>query len=797
MSEKPHAFDARELLANARWLRRVARSLVLDAASADDALQQVWLKALERPPRTRGALGSWLARAVRSEVRQHRRSEKARARRERRVSVRETGAPSPTSVVERAEQLRRLTDLVLTLEEPYRETILLRYYEDLEPAKIARRQGVPGGTVRSRLKRGLDLLRERLDREHGDDRRAWALALLPLVHGEGDATATAAAANLDLLGGVLAMNAKWKALLVATFLIIPIGSVIVLTLASGKPAERAPRHPAITRHADPDERRAAPAEAPAVTDDVETKLKSRSSEPVKGEADAGAPSATPKSTEAVAVRLRFVDTGGAPLQPAEARRRFADGAVRLVTESLCTGGSIEERIRGVLFPPSTVRRNLKVTWIGDRAVVRKTIKPGRFRLFVLRPGAAPMLSPTFEAGGGKTPEIEIRLPRTVAGRRVRLVEDGTGQPVTAARVTPWFEYGDDRLFLERRSRTPDTAAEVVLPILEDPVRRGGRQPTWWAETTTHAAEISGHVLANARPSDKVVEVVLKPRSRISGEAWLACGRPAAGRRVIWSRKGLLIHGIVGQDGRFLLPGIPAAGHSETIVLVEDPAEARAGVDGVVLGATRVRLAPGRTAEVVIGHAPQVGSAATVVGRITAAGRPVAGAHIVAKAAEGRILFVACGSDGTYRLDGVPAGPAKIEVYFGDPNVVDDFVARPKGNVALAPGEIKRSDFDLPCGAFLVTVVDAETGRPVPGAVVLGRPEDRELERDRLPGYHYSPGWGGRADRDGKARLPAGMVPGAAHVLTAGAEGYRTARVKGKIPGMPGTPTKVTIRLKRR
>ena len=43
-------------------------------------------------------------------------------------------------------------------------------------AEIARRAGIPEGTVRSRLKRGLDQLRERLDGTFGN-RRAWALSL--------------------------------------------------------------------------------------------------------------------------------------------------------------------------------------------------------------------------------------------------------------------------------------------------------------------------------------------------------------------------------------------------------------------------------------------------------------------------------------------------------------------------------------------------------------------------------------------------------------------------------------------
>src|SRR5262249_23526210 len=66
------------------------------------------------------------------------------------------------------------------LEEPFRETVLLRYYEDMSCADIARMKGMPAGTVRWRLKTGLDRVRAALDAELGD-RRRWQRALAPLL----------------------------------------------------------------------------------------------------------------------------------------------------------------------------------------------------------------------------------------------------------------------------------------------------------------------------------------------------------------------------------------------------------------------------------------------------------------------------------------------------------------------------------------------------------------------------------------------------------------------------------------
>ncbi len=73
---------------------------------------------------------------------------------------------------------RRVLDAVRELPEPYRSTIVHRYLDELSREEIAERLGIPLETVRTRLRRALRLLRERLDME---ERSApWVGALLPL-----------------------------------------------------------------------------------------------------------------------------------------------------------------------------------------------------------------------------------------------------------------------------------------------------------------------------------------------------------------------------------------------------------------------------------------------------------------------------------------------------------------------------------------------------------------------------------------------------------------------------------------
>src|SRR5262249_57076749 len=65
-------------------------------------------------------------------------------------------------------------------EEPYRSTLLQRYYHDLSVAAIAERGATPLNTVKARIARGLEKLRAELDRRYGGDRRAWCHWLMVL-----------------------------------------------------------------------------------------------------------------------------------------------------------------------------------------------------------------------------------------------------------------------------------------------------------------------------------------------------------------------------------------------------------------------------------------------------------------------------------------------------------------------------------------------------------------------------------------------------------------------------------------
>lgn len=170
------------LLEHATWLRALAAGLVRDAAAADDLVQDTWVAALRRPPSTDRPVRPWLARVIRNAARFRWRSERHRAAREDGVAAdAESGTPTSEDLLARHQLQQLLARLVGELAEPFRTAILLRYAEGLEPTQIARRLGIPAGTIRWRIKEGLERLRRALDDEHAGDRKRWLLALAPIA----------------------------------------------------------------------------------------------------------------------------------------------------------------------------------------------------------------------------------------------------------------------------------------------------------------------------------------------------------------------------------------------------------------------------------------------------------------------------------------------------------------------------------------------------------------------------------------------------------------------------------------
>ena len=177
MSDTP---DVYALLGHTSWIHMLARSLVSDPHTAEDLVQDTWVTALEAKPDGSRSLRGWMSTVLRNHTGKMRSRDQHRRNRELDVSRRER-TPSTLDVVEKASTHRDLVEAVLALDEPYRETVLMRFFEQLSYGEIAERMGTTKATVNSRLTRGLQRLRERLDRAYGNKRQAWLIALTPLA----------------------------------------------------------------------------------------------------------------------------------------------------------------------------------------------------------------------------------------------------------------------------------------------------------------------------------------------------------------------------------------------------------------------------------------------------------------------------------------------------------------------------------------------------------------------------------------------------------------------------------------
>lgn len=224
--------SAEEVLAEFAWVRRLSLRLCSDAANADDLTQEVLLAGVAQPPRDGIPVRRWLAGIARRKARMAARSAARRAFHER--SVTESYAqPGTQELLERLEEHRHVADAVARLREPYRTTLLQRYVEDLTPTQIAARSGEPLSSVKTRLSRGLALLRNDLESSRGPH---WYAALLPLSRTEPISPST----SLSTLVGH-AMTLKQGLALFALALVAFVGFLVWPT--TQRSTTTAPSHP--------------------------------------------------------------------------------------------------------------------------------------------------------------------------------------------------------------------------------------------------------------------------------------------------------------------------------------------------------------------------------------------------------------------------------------------------------------------------------------------------------------------------------------------------------------------------
>ncbi len=340
-----------DLFRQGRFVRSVARELV-SGADQDDVVQDTWLTALERKPAPGRGLAAWLKRVARNLALKTLRSARRRDARHARAARPEAAAGS-AELSERDQRLCDVLHAVMSLDEPFRTAIVLRFYEGLTPAEIAARLSVPGATVRTRIHRALEQLRTRLDDVYGGDRAAWSAVLVTLAYPQLAAPAAAGAAAMPFVGSLVV----GKKILVATLLLCLAGVSFIWWTAdetrNGSPGDGAnsasPSAPATNPATEPPQDPSAPAV-----------VASPFSSPADDETVASQAISNPSG-----VRLlgRVVDEGGNPVRncPVRVRPVFDTSRAGLDRSAPATADVSSDQNGRFAFPSVAALQRLAVT----------------------------------------------------------------------------------------------------------------------------------------------------------------------------------------------------------------------------------------------------------------------------------------------------------------------------------------------------------------------------------------------------------------------------------------------------
>jgi RNA polymerase sigma-70 factor, ECF subfamily len=146
-----------------------AYRVLRDAATAEDVVQDVFTTIWRHPDKfdpQRGSLRGYVAMMAGSRAVDRVRSRNAGSAAAERLAVldvqREQGVESPADAVMRRHEAGRVLAAVAELPAAQRDAVLMAYGRGLSTAEIAKAAGVPLGTAKSRLRQGLQRMRQAL-----------------------------------------------------------------------------------------------------------------------------------------------------------------------------------------------------------------------------------------------------------------------------------------------------------------------------------------------------------------------------------------------------------------------------------------------------------------------------------------------------------------------------------------------------------------------------------------------------------------------------------------------------------
>lgn len=171
-------FDPTQFPRHDGYLRRVALSLVSDAAAADDLVQEAWIVALEHRGERISSFRSWMRTVLRMlALNRYRRSgiRKHEPLPEELAKIDRASQPNAHPEQEVSQVLREALD---RLDDSHSAVLRMHYLDELPVAEVARRLDIPANTVKTRLRRGRTSLRDVLDRRYAGSTLMWSTALI-------------------------------------------------------------------------------------------------------------------------------------------------------------------------------------------------------------------------------------------------------------------------------------------------------------------------------------------------------------------------------------------------------------------------------------------------------------------------------------------------------------------------------------------------------------------------------------------------------------------------------------------
>jgi len=531
------------LLEQAAFLRAIARRILGDPSRAEDMVQEGLLRSLEQPAENRNHLRAWLVRVVRNLSLKAKRADSRRLHREKRME-RKGPVPSPEELALHAETLRRVAQAVVTLDEPYRSAILLRFYRGLSSREMAKEHAIPLATVRSRVQRGISKLRDSLREQGGPE--DWKAGLV-LLAGYEPIVPASRWSETEPLRGTGAPLSKASLLIVAPAIVVG-AALLVATVwpETDPPPDPASSSSSLGHQGEGTGR---------------SQLGGFPEQPGRPEAQAGDASLARLPLEGPPPSIQAGEPGTTESDPQVASTAsgiVVDREGRPVSDAdIYAGSSASDLVLG--------------TRSGDNGQFALGLPSDAVYLLARHEAHAPSHLYPVEAPDLNPQSLVIALRGPAAGLLLT-VRDPTGQGVPGARVRVGPENYQEVFLAEGIATHSAPPLEMVtdgegichvggLPPRESPIQVN-TEP--WAPARTFVSLAPGE--------QSVTEVRLAIGGAVEGVARSETGEGLPGVRVVakcpektwWSGKST----VTAQDGSFVLDGLPAGTLDLSAVLSE-------------------------------------------------------------------------------------------------------------------------------------------------------------------------------------------------------------------------------------